>query len=192
MSFTVLDTSLAALRATALRVPAHRLDDPTPCSRWNVAQVLLHAAGDQHGWAATVGAGTLPAYDPFDPPAQLTGSIAELIQPAVDSAANVWARIEPGSGPVRTPLPPFPTMTPELAAGACALDAPIHAWDVAVATGQDSPLTDDLAEQLEPAARAVADALRGFAYAPPVPGQASDDASSALLRYLGRDPRWTA
>jgi hypothetical protein len=27
-------------------------------------------------------------------------------------------------------------MAPDLAAGACALDAAIHAWDVAVATGQ--------------------------------------------------------
>ena len=82
-------------------------------------------------------------------------------------------------------------MSPELAAGACALDAAIHAWDVAVATGQSSPLTAELAEQLQPAAHATADLLRGFAYAPARPAEPGDDAAAALLRYLGRDPRWT-
>jgi hypothetical protein len=43
-----------------------------------------------------------------------------------------------------------------------------------------------------PAARAVAEPLRGFAYAPAVPEQDGDDAAAALLRYLGRDPNWTA
>jgi hypothetical protein len=51
----------------------------------------------------------------------------------------------PAAEPVPTPLPPFPTNTPELAAATCALDAAIHAWDIAVATGQPSPLTTELA-----------------------------------------------
>ena len=77
-------------------------------------------------------------------------------------------------------------------AAACALDAAVHEWDVAVATGQPSPLTDDLATSLEPAARAVAEPLRGFAYAAPLAAQAGDGPAAALLRYLGRDPEWTA
>ena len=92
---------------------------------------------------------------------------------------------------IGTPLPPVPTMRPELAAGACALDAAIDAWDIAAATGQSSPLTAELAAQLQPAARATAEPLRGFAYAPALPDQPGDDAAAALLRYLGRDPHWT-
>jgi hypothetical protein len=34
--------------------------------------------------------------------------------------------------------------------------------------------------------------LRGFAYAPALPEQEDDDAAAALLRYLGRDPRFMA
>jgi hypothetical protein len=48
-----------------------------------------------------------------------------------------------------------------------------------------------LAEQLEPAAHATAEPLRGFAYAPALPAEPDDDAAAALLRYLGRDPHWT-
>jgi hypothetical protein len=92
---------------------------------------------------------------------------------------------------VHTPLPPVPVMSPELAAAACALDAAIHAWDIAVATGQASPLTAELAQQLQPAAHATAEPLRGFAYAPGLPSQPGDDAAAALLRYLGSDPAWT-
>jgi CO/xanthine dehydrogenase FAD-binding subunit len=85
----------------------------------------------------------------------------------------------------------MPEMAPALAAAACALDAAVHAWDVAVAIGQPSPLTAALAEQLMPAARATAEPLRGFAYAPALPARPSDDAAAALLRYLGRNPHWT-
>lgn len=191
MTFSALTTSLDLLRQTAAGAGADQLDSPTPCSQWTVAQVLFHAAGDQHAWASFVGSGALPSYDPFNPPHQLDGGVQDTVTAAVDAAGKAWAQVDHAAESVPTPLPPVPTMAPELAAGACALDAAVHAWDVAVATGQPSPLTADLAEQLMPAARATADSLRGFAYAPALPAQPDDDAVAALLRYLGRNPHWT-
>jgi hypothetical protein len=82
-------------------------------------------------------------------------------------------------------------MAPELAAGACALDAAIHSWDLAVATGQSAALTAELAEQLRPAKQATVEPLRGFAYAAALPDQPGDDPAATLLHYLGRDPNWT-
>jgi hypothetical protein len=82
-------------------------------------------------------------------------------------------------------------MPAQVAAGACALDAAIHAWDIAAATGQPSPLTAELAEQLLPAARSIVEPLRGFAYAAPLLDQPGDDPAAALLRDLGRNPTWT-
>lgn len=192
MSFPVLTTALDVLRRTADAVPVGRFDDRTPCTSWTVAQVLLHAAGDQHGWAAFVAGGELPAYDPFNPPQRLDRDLAEVVAAAVDAATTAWAKVDPAGAPVRTPLPPAPELAPDLAAGACALDAAIHAWDVAVATGQPSPLTAELAERLTPAAHATVEPLRGFAYAPALPSEPGDDAAAALLRYLGRDPHWSA
>ena len=192
MTFPVLTGSLDLLHRVAASVPADQLDAPTPCSQWTVAQVLLHAAGDQHAWASVVGRGSPPGYDPFAPPRQPNGNIRQLITDAIDAATTAWAGVDPAAQTVPTPLPPTPTMAPELAAAVCALDAAIHAWDVAVATGQPSPLTGGLASQLDPAARATAEPLRGFAYAAALPAQPGDDPAAALLRYLGRDPHWTA
>jgi uncharacterized protein (TIGR03086 family) len=192
VTFTVLTTALDALRhVTTEAVRAGRLDDPTPCSEWTVAQVLYHAAGDQHAWASIVGSGTLPSYNPFDPPRHLDGGVEDTVAKAVEAAGGAWAGVDPAVPSVRTPLPPVPELTPDLASAACALDAAVHAWDVAVATGQPSPLTVALAGQLLPAARATAEPLRGFAYAPALPAQAGDDDVATLLRYLGRDPHWT-
>ena len=190
VAFPVLSTALGLLRRSAAGVGADRLDDPTPCSAWTVAQVLFHAAGDQHGWASVVADGPLPSYDPFDPPRRLDTAVDEIVGVAVRVATTAWATVDPAAEAVRTPLPPVPTMTAALAAASCALDAAIHAWDVAVATGQSCPLTAELADQLMPAARATADPLRGFAYMSALPTRATDDAAAALLRYLGRDPDW--
>ncbi len=191
MAYTVLTTSLQLLREVADRVTTDRLNDPTPCAQWTVTQVLFHAAGDQHGWASLVATSPPPAWDPFAPPTTLDGKVGDLIGPAVQAATVAWASVDSHAESVRTPLPPFPTMPPELAAAACALDAAIHAWDIAVATGQPSPLTVALVEQLEPAAHATVEPLRGFAYAPTLPERPGDDAIAGLLQYLGRDPRWT-
>jgi phosphoglycolate phosphatase-like HAD superfamily hydrolase len=98
--------------------------------------------------------------------------------------------VDPANEAAPTPFPPVPQLPAQLAAAACALDAAVHAWDIAVATGQPSPLTAELAEQLLPAAHATADSLRGFAYAAALPEQPGNDAVAALSRYLGRDPNW--
>jgi uncharacterized protein (TIGR03086 family) len=192
MTFPVITGSLDLLHRVAVSVRADQLGAPTPCAQWTVAQVLLHAAGDQHVWASIVGSGSPPGYDPFAPARQPDGDVARLITDAIDAATTAWASVDPAAQTVPTPLPPTPVMAPELAAAACALDAAIHAWDVAVATGQPSPLTSGLASQLDPAAHATAEPLRGFAYAAALPAQPSDDPAAALLRYLGRDPHWAA
>lgn len=192
MTFTVITTALEALRqVTAGAAASGRLDDPTPCTDWTVAQVLYHAAGDQHAWASVVGSGSLPSYNPFDPPRQLDGGVEEAVAKAVEAATAAWAGVDPSAESVQTPLPPVPVLAPALGAAACALDAAVHAWDVAVATGQPSPLTAALAEDLLPAARATVEPLRGFAYAGALPAEAGDDAVAELLRHLGRDPQWT-
>jgi uncharacterized protein (TIGR03086 family) len=190
MNFPVLATALDQLARVAAAVTDDQLDAPTPCGDWTVAQVAYHAAGDQRAWASFVGAGVLPSYDPFSPPARLETGVKETISSAVAAASSAWATVDPASELVPTPLPPLPTAPAPLAAAACALDAAVHAWDLAVATGQPSPLTDDLAVQLMPAARLIAEPLRGFAFATALPETDGDGATATLLRYLGRDPQW--
>jgi len=187
---TVLDRAHAALRAAVAPLTSADLDRPTPCSQWTVAQVLQHAAGDQLGFAAAITGHGGPAEDPFAPSGKLAGTPSELVEPALVASAAAFATVDP-AGLTPTPLPqgPLPAAT---AAGAAALDAGVHAWDVAVATGQVARL-DDLAAELLPVARALVEPLRQYgAYAAALPPGEHDSAAAELLRYLGRDPRWSA
>ena len=188
----VLDEARAMLRAAVAGIPAGGWQRPTPCAEWTVTQVLQHAALDQEVWGALVG-GTQPSGEnPFAPSGQLGAEPLAYAEAALEASGPAWTAIGAGAGPVPTPLPQGP-MPPADAAAAAALDAAIHAWDIAVATGQGSPLTPELARALTPVARGIVEPLRQYgAYAQalePAPG--ADDAA-ALLSYLGRRPDWAA
>lgn len=189
---TVITESLDLLAAAAAAIGDANRDAPSPCSQWTVTQVLQHAAGDQLAWAAALGIGTGPADNPFSPSGFLEAGIDDLIEPALAAARTAWAGVRSDDEAVPTPLPQGP-LRANVAAGACALDAAVHAWDIAVALGRPGLLPDSLAGQLLPAALAVVEPLRQFgAYAAALPPQPGDDLAARLLRYLGRDPRWQA
>ncbi|WP_328405763.1 TIGR03086 family metal-binding protein [Nocardia sp. NBC_00403] len=197
----VLSTSYTALENTVAGIGDEQWQLPTPCSEWNVTQVIQHAAGDQLAFAKALGVGVGPAYNPFDPSGAIDGSAAALVRDAIEQTAAAWATVADDTEAVPTPLPHGALATP-VAAVMCALDAAVHAWDIAIATGQPSPLTDELAGYLLTAARTahpapgsgveaeIIEPLRQWgAYAAVVDGGADDTTVAELLRYLGRDPR---
>ena len=188
-TWTILDGAHTALRETVTRVGTDQWDGPTPCSDWTVAQVLQHATGDQQAYAALLGEGDFPAYDPFSPTGILETSALELLDAPLAAARVAFSRVDAADPAVPVPLPQGRLAAP-VAVGAAALDAAVHAWDMAVATGQPSPLDAALAEQLYAVALEIVEPLRGFAYAAALPGVGSDGVDR-LLRYLGRDPRWS-
>jgi uncharacterized protein (TIGR03086 family) len=187
----VLDGAHGLLRSAVLAVTPQDLDRRTPCDDWSVIQVIQHAAGDQVAWAAAVGGGPTPTENPFTPSGKLPDAPPVVVDEALRRASAAWAAVGEDAGPVETPLPQG-QLPAALAAGACALDAAIHASDIAVATGQPGPLRSALAGPLRAAAAEIVEPLRGFAYAPPLAAQAGDDEVTALLRYLGRRPDWPA
>ncbi|MGN9839992.1 TIGR03086 family metal-binding protein [Nonomuraea sp. H19] len=188
----VLDAAHEALRKAVSGVPADGWDLPTPCAGWSVTKVLQHAAGDQIGFAAALTGEPGPAFNPFDPSGVLEGDSSAFLEDALARSAKAWAGVDPEAAEVATPVPPH-KMSPWSGSTACALDAAVHAWDIAVATGQASPLTPELATPLLQVAREIVEPLRAWgAYAAALEPEASDDEVAALLRYLGRDPHWTA
>jgi len=190
-TWDVLDQAHAALRAAVAGVGRDAWDAPTPCEGWTVTQVLQHAAGDQLGFASTITGEPGPTENPFAPSGVLAGSASDLLEPALEAAAQAWAGVDPDAPTAPTPLPQ-PDLTPEVGAGACALDAAVHAWDIAVATGQPSPLDPALARTLLAVAVQIVEPLRPYgAYAPALDPVDGDDDVAALLRYLGRHPAWT-
>jgi uncharacterized protein (TIGR03086 family) len=187
----ILDTALEALAAVTGGIAAQDWDLPTPCEQWNVTQVLQHATGDQLAWASAITGQPGPAENPFTPSGSLNEAPVAMVDQAWQAAAQAWTRVNRDDAAVPTPLPQGP-MPASLASGACALDAAIHAWDLAVATGQPSPLTVALAEALHPAASQIVEPLRGIAYAAALSPGPGDDQAAALLRYLGRPSGWKA
>ncbi|WP_410871719.1 TIGR03086 family metal-binding protein [Nocardia sp. A7] len=193
----VVATSYQALSDVVAGIADDQWNLPTPCSEWTVTQVIQHAAGDQLAFAAALGVGPGPADNPFDPSGTIDGTAAALVREAIDHTAAAWTTVSTETTTVPTPLPHGDLPTP-VAATLAALDAAVHAWDIAIATGQPSPLTDEFSAHLLTAARTVHPApgsgtdaeiiepLRQWgAYAPIVEGDATG-ATEELLHYLGR------
>ena len=188
-TWTVLEAAHSALRTVVSGVPEGSWGLPTPCEDWNVTQVLQHASGDQQGYAGILTGRDLPTEDPFSPSGTITTSPQGLLAPTLAAASRAFAQVAPDDDAVPVPLPQGP-LPADVAVGACALDAAVHSWDIAVATGQPSPVDDALADELVAVAVQMVEPLRGFAYGPALeggPGTGLD----GLLRYLGRDPGWT-
>ena len=190
--WVVLDEAHRVLREALAGVGEGGWARPTPCENWNVTQVLQHAAGDQLGFAAAITGAGWPSFDPFSPSGRLDGDPLVFADEAMRAAAAAWATVGADVTDAPTPLPQG-KMAAGLGAGACALDAGVHAWDIAVATGQGSPLTNGFARELLGVAREIVEPLRAYgAYAAALPAGGGDDEVATLLRYLGRNPGWTA
>jgi uncharacterized protein (TIGR03086 family) len=187
-SWEHLDRAHDALRTVTAGVAGSGWARPTPCEKWNTAQVLRHAAGDQLAYAAAITGSGGPDENPFEPAADPPGDPLAMLETALDGSARAFTAVARDAQAVPVPLPNGP-LPAETAVGAAALDAAVHAWDIAAATGQGSPLSPELAEWLMPVAQAIVEPLRGFAYAPALDPRPGDDAAATLLRYLGRDPQ---
>jgi hypothetical protein len=165
----VLDEARAMLRTAVAGVPADGWQQVSPCSLWDVAQVLQHAALDQQAWGAALAGTAGPGENPFAPSGRLGAEPLAYADHALDASVAPWTAIG-STGAVPTPLP-----------------------QGAMATGQGSPLTPELAGALLPVARSIVEPLRAYgAYAQAL--EAKDGAldEAVLLSYLGRRPDWTA
>ncbi|GLX11504.1 TIGR03086 family metal-binding protein [Microbispora sp. NBRC 16548] len=185
---TLLTQAHDALRDAVAGVGDEAWDSATPCEKWSVTQVLQHATGDQIAFAAAITGGAWPSEDPFSPSGRIESDPRAHLAAGLDASARAWATVDDDAEQVPVPLPQGP-MPAWLAAGACALDAAVHAWDIAVATGQPSPLTPETALPLMEVATRIVEPLRAYgAYAPAL--EAGDDAGevAVLLAYLGRRP----
>ncbi|MCX5583680.1 TIGR03086 family metal-binding protein [Streptomyces erythrochromogenes] len=174
---------------TAVRgVPAEAWADPTPCTEWTVRQVLNHARLDQQALVMQI-TGAAPESDPFEPEDATAGDPVAELAAVLEATAAAWeSRRDDESVP--TPMGPMPA---DVGTAAAALDAGIHAWDIARATGQDLPLTEEMAEALEDIAARIVDFVRDSfgKYAPPLVLPEGASRAEKLLAFTGRDPRWS-
>ncbi|WP_405550544.1 TIGR03086 family metal-binding protein [Streptomyces sp. NBC_01171] len=185
--FKLLAEAHDYLLAAARGVPAGAWGDSTPCSEWTVRQVLNHARLDQQALVMQI-TGVAPAGDPFEPAdATADNSVAELTA-VLEAAVAAW---ESGRDAESVPTP-MGSMPANMGTAAAALDAGIHAWDIARATGQDLPLSEEMAEALEDIASRIVDFVRDSfgKYAPPLAVPEGASRAERLLAFTGRDPHW--
>ncbi|MBF9130842.1 maleylpyruvate isomerase N-terminal domain-containing protein, partial [Plantactinospora sp. S1510] len=92
-TWTILDRAHTALRDATAPLTAADLGRATPCSDWNVAQVLQHSAGDQLAFASAITGQGGPTENPFTPSGHLAGTPAELVEPALSASAAAFATV---------------------------------------------------------------------------------------------------
>jgi uncharacterized protein (TIGR03086 family) len=189
-SWNILDKAHDVLRAAAGGVSPEQWGSPTPCADWTVGQVLQHAVGDQQAYAAVLTGSGFPDFDTFAPSGEFAAGPQAALDQALEATAAAYADVPHDDSMTAVPLPQGP-LPASVAAAAAALDAAVHGWDIAVATGQTSLLDDELSTQLLAAAPQIVEPVRAFAFAPAMDTDESESATVRLLKYVGRDPSWS-
>ena len=157
---------------------------PTPCSDWNVRQLVNHLVYEDR-WTVPLMEGTTLAEVGDRYEGDLLGD--EPRKAWAESSAEAVAAVQADGALERTVhLSSGPTPATEYVSQLFA-DHLIHAWDLARAIGADERLDAGLVASCATWFEAVEDAYRSagaIAARPPVPGDA--DAQTVLLARFGR------
>jgi uncharacterized protein (TIGR03086 family) len=146
-------------------------DARTPCSEWNVHDLVAHAVGSQVSMAGFLGA-DLPA--DADWPAARAAMEAIIADPSkLEGVAE--------SGP-------FAGMPKHQVIGVACGDLLVHAWDLATAIGADTTLpTEAVQATLMGLQRLPAEMLRSPGmFGPPLETDDDADPQAKLLAFAGR------
>ena len=180
-------TAITVASTYVTRVTDADLARPTPCSGWDLRQLLEHMVGQHAGFAEVVrtGAADADAYRPlpFSRSSWQT-SVDELVA-AFASADLTHEVVEVELHPTR-PLPILVLVQAQL------LDTVVHTWDVAAAMGDSFTPDTDTADAVLRIAETIPDDERrerpGAAFAHAV--DAGTTPWNRSLGLLGRDPEW--
>ncbi|MFF0492820.1 TIGR03086 family metal-binding protein [Nocardia sp. NPDC003482] len=169
------------------------LDRPTPCSAWNLRDLLSHMTAQHRGFAAAArGEGAdLAVWQPTplgdDPVADYAAAATEVT--TAYASPDVLTR--------DFALPEFAegfTAPGHQAIGFHFIDYVVHGWDVARALDLDYHLPPALADEALRIALAVPDNeyrhIPNAPFAPALPTPTPADPLTRILTALGRSPHW--
>jgi len=184
---TTGDLYIKAMDATSRTIAGVRPEQwhgPTPCAAWDVTQVVNHLIGENL-WAGELLHGkTIEQVGN-----RLDGDLA-----GADPAAAYRHSVEVAAAAVRAPGAMQATCHLSFGDYAGAdyaaqlfMDALIHGWDVATATGQDARLDPELVAACLPIAKELTSQFRGAGvFGDDLPVSADADAQTRLLALVGR------
>jgi uncharacterized protein (TIGR03086 family) len=186
----LLSAVLADLAPIVSGITPEQLNNPTPCTELDVAQLRDHVVG----WLDTFAAGFA------DPGGQAPQASLDGYQAPPDAAAAVQAaaaRLDAAlrAGAAARPLRLGESAMPgEMALSMILWEYQVHGWDLARATGQPwSPPADAAEESLAFAPNMLTPDYQGEgkAFAPRVPVAPDAPPFDRLLGMSGRDPGWS-
>lgn len=158
--------------------------DPTPCTDWDVHQLVNHVVNEARWVAPLLGGKTLEEVgDSLD--GDLLGDDPQgAWKHARDEQLEAVTALDSLDRPVNVSwgqIPAAEYMNQVL------MDHLIHAWDVARAVGADERLDPEAVEHCYASAKAEEEAIRGSgAYGNQVPVPEDADTQTKLLAMLGR------
>jgi uncharacterized protein (TIGR03086 family) len=182
----MFDLGPAATRMARLvqGVRADQLTAPTPCPEWRTADLLAHV----HEFTAVFTANARK--EPIPPLDGLPDDWRTVLPDRLDELARAWRHESAWQGRVSAG---GVDLTGEQNALVAAEELVVHGWDLARATGQEAPWTEqDLSAVerfLEEFAAPIASGQGP--YGPAVPVLTDAPRADRVLGRTGRDPGWT-
>ena len=180
-SVAVLDSAVVWTHSCLQLARTSDLSLPTPCSAWNLEQLLAHMEDSLTALGEAAELGRVRVSEPVaevDP-----GRIIDrIVQRACATRAAWLQRLT--SAPVSVGDLPLGRDTLAMVG---ALEIAVHGWDVAQAVGSGRQIPEDLAARLyDVALLVVTPEERGTRFAEPVPVPDDAPMSTRLLAHLGR------
>ncbi|MBM3672663.1 MAG: TIGR03086 family protein [Actinobacteria bacterium] len=186
MSTQGLEQAFDVARGVLANVKAEQMDDATPCQSWKVKDLVNHMVSGSQWFGRTMDAGK-SSEDGLDADFS-SQDYNQLFDEAAKNSVRAFSQDGAMEKQVTLPFGQFPGIG---FMGLATTDVFTHAWDLAKATGQDTNLNPQLANELLGAAKAnIADQFRGedgkMPFGPEQ--QAPEGASNAdqLAAFLGR------
>lgn len=177
-----LDYPRETLRGLIANVKLEQLSESTPCSEWDVRDLINHFVGGAGMFAAAFRGEELnlgadaPDLVGADPLGAFDGAIGSFTD-AVD---------EPGAID-RMVVLPFGTLPGPAVLELLKFDLLVHCWDLATATGQPfDPPTETVEQSLATAQMMIQPALRGGPFGAEVTAGASATPMERLVAFTGR------
>jgi uncharacterized protein (TIGR03086 family) len=175
----------AALETTGQLIASVRTDqwsEPTPCSQWNVRDLVGHLVAGNALFARALGSSE-------PEPDREAGQDDDLLPAYRASAAALAGAFEQPGVLEKIVTVPFGTVPGFVALHLRITEVLVHGWDLARATGQPATFADDVAKQeLAFSRKALGDVPPDRSpFAPPQPVADDAPAIDRLAACLGRD-----
>jgi uncharacterized protein (TIGR03086 family) len=185
-----LEQVFTITRGIVANIKPEQLDSSTPCASWDVRRLLNHVVGGSHWFAMSTNAGASPDVDTTEDTDYTQGDYLASYDEGIKASLAAFGAPGALEKTVKLPFGEFPGAA---FMGLATADHFTHGWDLARATGQDSNLDPELAEQILAQCRAtIPEQFRGadgvMPFGPVVDVPDSAPAADRLAGFLGRTP----